>query len=98
MPDLISQAAAKDFEARAVMPARELGAYEALWAREGASFQIPGGVVPQPAGFGYLRTFPLAQRLRSTRASPSALFETLESSTSESACTGGGVPHEVARC
>jgi DNA processing protein len=39
MPDLISQAAAIDFEARAVMPARELGAYEALWAREGASFK-----------------------------------------------------------
>jgi DNA processing protein len=39
MPDLISQAAAIDFEARAIMPARELGAYEALWAREGASFK-----------------------------------------------------------
>ena len=39
MADLISQAAAVDFQARAVVPARELGAYEALWAREGASFK-----------------------------------------------------------
>ena len=28
-----------DFEARAIAPARELGAYEALWAREGTSFK-----------------------------------------------------------
>jgi DNA processing protein len=39
MNDLVSQAAAADFEARAVIPARELGAYEALWAKEGASFK-----------------------------------------------------------
>lgn len=40
MNDLIAQAAADDdFESRAVMPARELGAYEALWAREGTSFK-----------------------------------------------------------
>jgi DNA processing protein len=39
MNDLIAQAAAGDFESRAVMPARELGAYEALWARDGASFK-----------------------------------------------------------
>ncbi len=40
MPDLFSQSArANDFQARAVMPARELGAYEALWAREGTSFK-----------------------------------------------------------
>src|SRR5262245_1506509 len=40
MSDLISQAAAAaDFESRAVLPARELGAYEALWAKEGASFK-----------------------------------------------------------
>jgi DNA processing protein len=39
MTDLISQAAVADFEARAVMPARELGAYEALWAKDGASFK-----------------------------------------------------------
>jgi DNA processing protein len=39
MNDLVSQAAAVDFEARAVLPARELGAYEALWAREGTSFK-----------------------------------------------------------
>jgi DNA processing protein len=39
MSDLISQAAAIDFEARAIMPGRELGAYEALWVREGTSFK-----------------------------------------------------------
>jgi len=39
MKDLISQSAPADFEARAVLPARELGAYEALWAREGTSFE-----------------------------------------------------------
>lgn len=39
MKDLISQTAAVDFQARAVMPSRELGAYEALWAREGATFK-----------------------------------------------------------
>lgn len=39
MTDLIAQAAADDFEARAVVPARELGAYEALWARQGATFK-----------------------------------------------------------
>jgi DNA processing protein len=39
MDDLIAQAAAADFQSRAVMPVRELGAYEALWAREGASFK-----------------------------------------------------------
>src|SRR5580692_2415094 len=35
--DLISQAA--DLESRAVRPARELGAYEALWCQEGATFK-----------------------------------------------------------
>lgn len=39
MSDLISLAKSPDFRARAVMPARELGAYEALWAREGTSFK-----------------------------------------------------------
>ena len=39
MSDLVSQATAADFQARAIQPARELGAYEALWAREGASFK-----------------------------------------------------------
>lgn len=40
MTDLFSKNAhAADFQARAVMPARELGAYEALWAREGTSFK-----------------------------------------------------------
>lgn len=39
MKDLVFQATADDFEARAILPARELGAYEALWSREGASFK-----------------------------------------------------------
>ena len=39
MNDLVSQAASADFEARAIQPARELGAYEALWAQEGATFK-----------------------------------------------------------
>ncbi|AMN46342.1 DNA-binding protein [Steroidobacter denitrificans] len=39
MQDLASQASAADFQARAIMPARELGAYEALWAKEGTSFK-----------------------------------------------------------
>lgn len=39
MTDLLTSAIAADFESRAVMPARELGAYEALWAREGTSFK-----------------------------------------------------------
>ncbi len=50
MKDLISQAAAVDFQARAVMPARELGAYEALWAREGASFKILAEIFRQHPG------------------------------------------------
>ena len=38
--DLLSQAAdSADFAERAVSPMRELGAYEALWAREGAWFK-----------------------------------------------------------
>lgn len=39
MNDLVTQATAADFQDRAVMPARELGAYEALWAREGTTFK-----------------------------------------------------------
>lgn len=39
MDDLIARAENRDFEARAIVPARELGAYEALWARESASFK-----------------------------------------------------------
>jgi DNA processing protein len=39
MTDLLSQATTADFEARAIMPSRELGAYEALWAREGTTFK-----------------------------------------------------------
>jgi DNA processing protein len=38
--DLFSQsAAAADFAGRAISPRRELGAYEALWAREGTWFK-----------------------------------------------------------
>lgn len=52
MNDLVYQAATSDFRSRAVMPARELGAYEALWAREGSTFktiadkfrELPGSV------------------------------------------------------
>lgn len=39
MPDLISQAVGADYQSRAIMPARELGAYEALWAKQGTSFK-----------------------------------------------------------
>jgi DNA processing protein len=39
MSDLLSQAASADFVERAISPKRELGAYEALWAREGAWFK-----------------------------------------------------------
>ena len=39
MSDLVSQAAAADFETRAILPARELGAYEAQWAQKGTSFK-----------------------------------------------------------
>ena len=39
MSDLFSQAAAADFEQRAISPVRELGAYEALWIRESATFK-----------------------------------------------------------
>lgn len=39
MNDLVFQAAAADFEVRAILPAREVGAYEALWAREGTSYK-----------------------------------------------------------
>ena len=39
MNDLLRPAAADEFEARAVVPARELGAYEALWARDGTTFK-----------------------------------------------------------
>ena len=39
MIPMLSQAAPADFESRAVMPVRELGAYEALWAREGTTFK-----------------------------------------------------------
>ncbi len=39
MMNFIAQAAVADFEERAVVPAHELGAYEALWCREGATFK-----------------------------------------------------------
>jgi DNA processing protein len=38
MADLFTQVAV-DFTSRAVLPVRELGAYEALWAQEGTSFR-----------------------------------------------------------
>jgi DNA processing protein len=47
--DLLSQAAA-DFEARAVIPARELGAYEALWARDGTTFKSLAEMFAQQPG------------------------------------------------
>jgi DNA processing protein len=50
MNDLIAQAAAANFESRVVMPARELGAYEALWAREGTSFKTLADIFREHAG------------------------------------------------
>jgi len=44
MTDLFSQVIPADFEARAVVPARELGAYEAIWLHEGTSFKTIGGI------------------------------------------------------
>jgi len=41
MNDLIAQAAAADFESRAVMPVRELGAYEVFWAQALIAEAIP---------------------------------------------------------
>jgi len=67
MNDLIAQAAAAGLETRAVMPGRELGAYEALWARKGTSFKtladafrkqprsIPSDFVPQREAEQYSR-------------------------------------------
>ncbi len=39
MLDLFSQLPAAEFAARAIRPARELGAYEALWARKSTTFK-----------------------------------------------------------
>src|SRR5688572_19089813 len=39
MPNLFSSTATADFESCAIVPVRELGAYEALWARNGTSFK-----------------------------------------------------------
>ena len=39
MNDLFSDRDAVDFQLRAIVPARELGAYEALWAKEGTTFK-----------------------------------------------------------
>lgn len=39
MNDLFSKPVAAGFEARAIVPARELGAYEALWAKDGTTFK-----------------------------------------------------------
>jgi DNA processing protein len=54
-----------DFEARAIAPARELGAYEALWAREGTSFKslaemfrsAPGAMPSDLVGAGEARRY-----------------------------------------
>jgi len=48
--DPVSEAAELDFEARAIVPARELGAYEALWAREGTSFKSLADLFRQSPG------------------------------------------------
>jgi DNA processing protein len=50
MNDLMSQLVAADFQARAVMPFRELGAYEALWAREGTTFKTLADAFRQHPG------------------------------------------------
>lgn len=50
MTDLISHAATADFQSRAVMPARELGAYEALWAKEGTTFKTLADIFRQHPG------------------------------------------------
>lgn len=50
MQDLISQASIADFEARAVSPSREMGAYEALWAREGTTFRTLADIFRQHPG------------------------------------------------
>ena len=55
-----SSAATADFVARAISPKRELGAYEALWAREGAwfksiaeDFRAHAGAIPSDFGTNY---------------------------------------------
>jgi DNA processing protein len=48
--DLFSDTARVDFEARAIVPARELGAYEALWARDGATFKSLADIFRKHAG------------------------------------------------
>lgn len=50
MKDLIAEAAIADFETRAVMPSREMGAYEALWAREGTTFKTLAEIFRQHPG------------------------------------------------
>jgi DNA processing protein len=50
MNDLIARAAAAGLESRTVMPARELGAYETLWAREGTSFKTLADTFRQHPG------------------------------------------------
>jgi len=49
--DLVAQATATaDFEQRAVLPARELGAYEALWAQQGTTFKTLADVFREHPG------------------------------------------------
>ncbi|EQD73061.1 SMF protein [mine drainage metagenome] len=51
MPDLFhATAAAADFTERAIVPARELGAYEAQWARKGVTFKTLANTFREHAG------------------------------------------------
>ena len=50
MNDLFSHPAAADCQARAIVPARELGAYEALWATEGTTFKSLADMFSKHAG------------------------------------------------
>jgi DNA processing protein len=65
--DLFEGSAGLDFETRAIVPARELGAYEALWARQGTTFKsladifrthvgsLPSDFVPESEARQYSR-------------------------------------------
>lgn len=84
MNDLIAQAAAADFESRAVMAVRELGAYEAFW--EGTSFKTLADTFREHPG-SIPSDFVLLLRRSSTtesdyrtgdRLTPEALYSLLE--------------------
>ncbi len=67
MPDLFDSAATANFAERAISPQRELGAYEALWSREGMWFKslaenfrkhpgsLPSAFVSEAEGAKYAR-------------------------------------------